>query len=541
LTYPPYTGIPPRRLEPNVGDVTALRGTRVSVSIDASGPPITASALLFGSGLDVRLSGNDPLQGSFSVSQPDTYHIFLANEDGIENTDRITYSVHVQDDANPSIVLIEPEPVSNLGESLQVGLRARMTDDFGFSSLRLYFRLAESRFGETSATYSSFPVPGLDPRLLDQEVLYEWTLKSTGYDLVPGDEIVYYLEVRDNDAVSGFKPARTPDYRLRFPSLAEQYQELAQKEDAAQSELESLLQDSREMREEFEQLRDELRRKQDADWEDQRQLERISQRQKEMEQRVDDLSENLQRLTEQMQDNDLVSPETLEAFKELQRVMDEINSPELQEALRRLQEAIQNLDLSRMQQSFQQFEFNEQQYQQRLQRALELFKRLRAEQMLDEAQKKAEELARRQEQIAEETQRLQEEKDARNKGDESRQKEDENPSAADPERKQEGKSPKTNPTPSALQRTWQTNKTGRASTWRRSRNCSTRFGSNSKRCRTCRAVNSSRFKTSSISRTFPVRCRKTGRNCCSSSCSRQNPGSSKCRCSWSSLPTSCPA
>ncbi len=445
LIYPPYTRLPNRRLEPNMGDVTALRGTRAVLSIDVSGSRTATSALRFASGLEVPLTADGPLQGSFLVSQADTYQIYLANEVAVENADRITYTVRVQDDATPSIVLLEPEPVSNLSEALYVGLRARITDDFGFSALHLYFRLAESRFGETSATFVSVPLPGFEPSMLDQEIGHDWILQSTGLDLVPGDEIVYYLEVRDNDTVAGFKPARTPDYRLRFPSLAEQYRDLERKEDAAQSEMESLLRDSREMREEFDNLRDELRRKQDADWEDQRQLESISRRQQEMEQRVDDLSESLQRLTEQMQDNDLVSPETLEAFRELQRVMDEINTPELQEALRRLQEALQNLDLSRMQQSFEQFEFNEQQYQQRLQRALELFKRLRAEQMLDEAQRKAEELARRQQQLAEETERLQDKGDPQDKQGESDPDRKKDPASSDPEREKDSNNPDDKP------------------------------------------------------------------------------------------------
>ena len=38
-------------------------------------------------------------------------------------------------------------------------------------------------------------------------------------------------------------------------------------------------------------------------------------------------------MTDQMEENDLVSEETMEMYEEMQQVLEEINSPELMEAL----------------------------------------------------------------------------------------------------------------------------------------------------------------------------------------------------------------
>src|SRR5690606_29029898 len=115
-----------------------------------------------------------------------------------------------------------------------------------------------------------------------------------------------------------------------------------------------------------------------------------------IESRVEELTEQIESITATMQEHDMVSEETLEAYRELQRVAAEINSPELQEALRKLQEAMQNLDLNQLQESLGQFEFNEDLYRKRLERTLELFEKLRMQQGLDEAAKRAEELAKQQ-------------------------------------------------------------------------------------------------------------------------------------------------
>ncbi|ARA92449.1 hypothetical protein AWN76_004210 [Rhodothermaceae bacterium RA] len=411
LTFPAYTRIPPQRLAPNAGDVTALPGTEVAVEVELGGPDVTEAFLRFDDGrLDTLTLDGTTASGRFTLRRAGSYQILLRNAEGLENRDPITYTLTLLTDAYPSVVLLSPAPQTELSDALRADLRLRIHDDFGFSRLRLYYRLAESRFGTPQDTFSEVPLPLEDRTLLDQEMLHIWLLnESTGLDLVPGDVVEYYVKVWDNDAVAGYKAAQSATHRLRLPSLAEQYRELDAAQDEAQQTMEELLQETDQLRDQFQELRDELRRKQQSDWEDERQLEQVQQRQQQIEQRVEELSREMQRLSEQMEENDLVSPETLELYRELQKTVEEINSPELQEALQRLQEAMQNLDLPQMQQSLQDFEFNEEQYQQRLERALELFKRIRLQQNLEEAARRAEELARRQERLAEQTRQLREE------------------------------------------------------------------------------------------------------------------------------------
>ncbi|MEX0747461.1 MAG: hypothetical protein WD275_05620, partial [Rhodothermales bacterium] len=382
LDFPAYSRIPPQRLDANVGDVTGLPGTRVSLALDIGGSDPSRAFLQFddGSTYDLEVGGENAT-GSFRLGREGTYQIILENETGIRNRDPITYVMGLVSDAAPAIVFEFPEPDAVLSEELRSGMGALMSDDFGFRDLRLFYRLAESRFGQTSEEFGSMEIPGFDPASLDQEVRYDWRIpSSTGLDLVPGDVVEYYLQVRDNDAVAGFKAAQTAVQRLRLPSLAEQYEKLDEHQDEIETDMEEVLRKAEEIGEQFEEIRDELRREQDADWEDRRQLEQLQKHQEELEQQVDQLSEQVQSMNDNMQENNLLSPETLEMYQEMQKVVEEINSPELMDALRQLQQSIQELNLPQMQQSLENFEFNEQQYKDRLERALELFKNLRAQQ-----------------------------------------------------------------------------------------------------------------------------------------------------------------
>ncbi len=412
LTFPAYTGIPPQRLVPNVGDVTALPGTRVGVEVVAGGRDVADAFLRFDDGsLDTLSLDGDRAEGAFVLRREGAYQVVLRNAGGVENSEPITYTLKLLADAFPAVVLLEPEPLAELDETLRADLRLRLNDDFGFSGLRLFYRLAESRFGAVSPAFEALDLPLDAPRQLDQEIAYPWLLKTTGLDLVPGDVVEYFVEVRDNDAFAGFKPARSATHRLRMPSLAEQYEQIDQQQEQAEGEMEDLLRETDKIREQFKELRDELRRKQEGDWEDKRQLEGLQQQQQNLEERVNDLSSQIESVTEKMQENNLVDEETLQMYQELERVAQEINSPELMEALRQLQEAMEQLNLQQMQESIQNFEFNAEQYRQRLERTLDLFKRLQVQQKLDEAARRAEELARQEERLAEETGKLREETD----------------------------------------------------------------------------------------------------------------------------------
>lgn len=411
LDYPDYTAFPSRRLEPNIGNVSAHPGTRVHVEVGVGGRDVEEAYLAFDDGATEPLSiSGATATGSFTLRRPGTYQVILKDSRNVQNEDPITYNLTLLADAPPSIVLVEPDASSMLDERMFIGTRTRITDDFGFSRLQLHYRLSESRFEQPMDSFESITIPIADPRNLDQEVLYSWLLtETTDLDPVPGDVIEYYFEVWDNDSFSGFKSARSAVHTLRLPSLSEQYEQLASEHENAEYLIEELIQESQQVREDFQELRDELRRKQEGDWEDQRQLEQIQRRQSAIESRVEELTEQIESITATMQEHDMVSEETLEAYRELQRVAAEINSPELQEALRKLQEAMQNLDLNQLQESLGQFEFNEDLYRKRLERTLELFEKLRMQQGLDEAAKRAEELAKQQQRLAEETGKLMEE------------------------------------------------------------------------------------------------------------------------------------
>lgn len=411
LTYPAYTKISPKQLDPNVGDFSALVGSSVQVTLKLSGATAASSSIEFESGRKISMSlGGSLSKANFTVQGSDKYRFLLNTIDGIQNIDAIEYTIETVSDASPSISILSPALQSNVPEDLRVGMLVHITDDYGFRDLRLNYRVAESRFGDTSDIFTSITLPLENQRMLDQEIPHIWSLSADSkLDPVPGDVIEYYFEIRDNDTVSGFKSAQSRVHRLWMPSISEQYESLEDKADDTQQSIEDLLEKANEAREQFEELKTELLRKPEADWQDERMLEQLQQKEENLENAVDQISAKMEEMTEQMSQNDMVSEQTLDMFEELQKVVEEVRTPELMDALKQLQEAIESMDMNQMQEALEKFKFSEEMYQDRLERTLDLFKEFRVQQDMDEIEKRAEDLAETENKLAEETAKLENE------------------------------------------------------------------------------------------------------------------------------------
>ena len=419
LDYPSYSRIPDQILDANVGDIAALEGTRIQLTASLSGAPADSAVILFESGRKVALDMDGrTATGQFSVRGDDAYRIELVSPEGIRNLDPITYRIKSIADGTPSASLLSPGALVDLSDAMTVPVLVHITDDFGFSRMVLHYRLSDSRFGTVSETFTGIEVPILYAYQLDQEVPFDWDVNNqTPLDPVPGDVIDYYFEVWDNDAISGAKSAQTRVYQLRMPSMAERYEALDDAEDETEKSIEDLLQEAEEAREQFDELKEELLENPEAGFHEERLLEQLKERQENLENSVDAVAERMEELAQDMQQNDMVTEQTMDMFSELQQGVEEVRTPELMEALEQLQNALENMDMNEMQDALEQFEFSENMYQERLERTLDLFKQFRVQQDMEEIEQRADELAETEDQLAEETAKLENEQSEEASGD----------------------------------------------------------------------------------------------------------------------------
>ncbi len=404
LAFPSYTKLPARELEDNAGDVTALKGTRIAFSVEAN-KELAEATLVFSDSSRLPMTVKGQKASATSVLMKDrTYHLLLKDQDGVVNAEPIEYTMRTVPDAYPTASILMPGTNLDITENSTLPLLVKITDDYGFSKMRLAYKLVQSRYEKPAEEFTFVPIP-LPPGIgTEGNVAYTWALD--GLHLAPEDMVSYYVEIFDNDNVSGPKSAMSEIFSLRLPSLDEVFADVDKGHEMSLETMKDVQKDAEQSKKDLEELqRDLAKNRQKMDWQDQKKAEELVQKYTEMQKKMEEVKQTVDKMVEQMQKNQVLSPETLEKYQELQQLMQEMNSPEFAEAMKKLQQSMQQINPEAMKQAMQQFNFSEENFRKSIERTMNLMKRLQIEQKVDEAVKRAEELRKQQEDLQRRTEK----------------------------------------------------------------------------------------------------------------------------------------
>ena len=410
FSYPLYSGLGTRRGEENVGDFSALKGTRVKFTVSASKE--LKAAWLAAEGAagkrrhHMKLWGSRAL-GELTITEDFDYHFDLLDRSDVANTNPINYRARVLPDESPLVRLFRPERDGIITEAMKIALAAEAIDDFGISGMNLNYRALSFLDSVGTVTPDSGVVMGLYEKIslpFHQEgeralADYIWDLTPLG--LLPEDGVAFFVEAFDNDLVSGPKRGTSKVITFRFPSLFEMYAGINQYQDEGLVDLREIVEESEQLQKRLEEITEELKKNPQLDWQKKSNIEESISQQKDMIERLDQLTRQMDQLVEKMEQSLLFSEETLDKYHQLQELMREISSPDLEEALRKLGEALKQQDPSSLRRALENFQMTEEDFRKSLEKTLSLLERLRLEQRLQELVKKAEALASEQERVNE--------------------------------------------------------------------------------------------------------------------------------------------
>lgn len=420
VTPPKYSRLAPQTLDENTGDVSALAGSRIIWNILPS-KEISSAAIVFKDGSETALKKNGThLQASFTADSPTSYYIELEDAQGLMNSNLIEYKITILPDAEPSVSILFPGKNIDVTDNSSLPLQIKIEDDFGFSGLALFYKLVQSKYSQEEKE-QRLEIPLQDKTSLQQIISYEWNLSSL--HLAPEDIVEYYAAVYDNDNVNGPKAGKSASYLLRLPSLEEVFADAEKSHDNSLKTLEESLKAAEDLKKDLEELHRDMKRNKQLDWQKQKKAEEIAKKYDDIQKKIDEVNKTVNEMTEQLNKNNTLSSETLEKYLELQKTLQEMNTPEFREAMKRMQQAMQQMNSEQLRQAMEQAQFSEEQFRSSIERTLNLLKRIQIEQKVDEMKKRAEELMKKQEELQKETKNLKE-NDAQKGNDLARKQED---------------------------------------------------------------------------------------------------------------------
>ena len=235
LTYlfPDYTGLP-TRIQEGGGDIQALLGTQVHLSMRAN-VPLTRGVLRFGAGQEVPLVINDQeLRGEMLVMREDTYTVEVEDTHGLKNPQAPRYTIQIVPDLVPKVTIRQPQDGLEVDEMTTLQIQYEAEDDFGLQDATLVY---------TGAGSTAQRIPLHKGRFANRQVQETFAWDMHQWPLPSGETVQVYVEVYDNDTISGPKKGISQTLTLKIHSREQEHQNLEQLQEEVAAAVLDLLAD----------------------------------------------------------------------------------------------------------------------------------------------------------------------------------------------------------------------------------------------------------------------------------------------------------
>lgn len=387
--YPPaYSGLPESDF---TGDeLVVLKGTKVFLEAEANLPVENGWLVIAAETSLVTVDSEQPtrIRASFTARDDGELKVELtpSGSGTVQNVARLRLRILV--DESPFVKVFIPGRDVDLPMSMQVLLGVNSIDDYGLKELSL-------RYGKDSIT-RTVRLKTISGKREDT-TLYVWDLSSFG--LLPGEVVRYYVEVTDNDMVSGPKASRTEMFAVRFPTMEEIYSAVVEKTQNTLEELAPLRVKQEEIGSQLTRIGEELKKSRELSWEEKKRLERLLEEQKQLLNQVEALKKEVAQKIDEMVEGMNWDEETMERLAQLQELLMRLLPRELHEALKELGKKLVDKapDVRPM---LEQVQLEQEKLKKSIEQALTMLKRIMEEERLEVLARQARELEKAQEEVS---------------------------------------------------------------------------------------------------------------------------------------------
>ncbi|PLX12351.1 MAG: hypothetical protein C0598_06155 [Marinilabiliales bacterium] len=388
IDYPGYIGKKTDLVE-NTGDLIIPEGSSLKWQIFAR----NSKELNFISkeGSETLNSENNVFEITKTLVNNFTYSIYSKSPDNIFS-DTISYAITTIKDAKPLIDIDNIEQEYLLKYLLVNGT---ITDDYGFSNLFFYYRKDKSK------EWNKLPL-SISTQYEKQN--FNHSFSTEDIQLRAGEEFEYFYEIWDNDAVNGYKNARSAVMTFNMPDK----KDLEQKVDSAGSKLkdryENSLESFEEINKQIEQMQENLFEKKEADWSDKKKIKDLLKKEKEIRESMSELND-LMNKREEIKEflNENPNPELSEKLERLEEQIEKLKDTDLLDKLEELSKNIDELNKDQLENLLENMKQNQEDFMDNLEQQLEFFKQIEIEQKLSEISQELDDLAKKQDELKDQT------------------------------------------------------------------------------------------------------------------------------------------
>ena len=393
LQYPAYTGRVNESIK-NTGDLQVPQGTRINWSF------LSQNTEKLGLRIHQQLlpaTATDPNHYTFSSTllQDAPYAIYLSNSKA-PDADSMNFSIQVIPDQYPSITVT---PIQDSALQKLLYFAGDVSDDYGISRLELWYSVTPEGEDAKAGDLKSIPVPFSPGR--HSGFSQSWELSPL--QLKPGDQVNYYFEVWDNDAVNGNKSTRSVNYTYRMPDMKEFEKKQDQSNQQVKDDMQQELKKADQLQQDYQQLEQKMQDKKNLDWNDRKQVQDLLSRQEDLQKDIQKTQQQFQQSMDQQKDFKTFDPDLMQKQQQLQDLFKNVLNPEMQDMIKKMNDLLDQMNKDKTLDQMKQNQLNNADLKKEMDRMLSLFKQMEFQQKYQDITQKLDSLASKQDQLNQQT------------------------------------------------------------------------------------------------------------------------------------------
>ena len=393
LDYPSYTAKKDETLQ-NIGDLMVPEGTKVKWIFHTKD---TRKIDLLWQNKTENIS--EVKKGLFTFSKRIktnvNYKIAGVNE-YVVDADTISYNIDVIPDAYP---LIKVEEFKDSTNDNLLYFKGFIKDDYGIKKLRFVYEI--KRAGQSNKTKSTVELH-INSKQLKQEFFHFLDMKTL--NIQAGDEIDYYFQVWDNDAVNGSKSSKSRMMVYQVPTKEELEKAKDERADDIKNQMKDIQNKAFEINKEMDALSKKLAEKKNLDWQDKESLKNLLDEYNKLLKELEDLQNKNKQKQQKDQAFSKEDEKILEKQEELNKLMDKLLTPEMKKMMEEMRKMMdEEMKKDDAQKMIDKLKLDNKDIEKQLDRDLEIFKQMEFDMKLQEAIDQLKELQKKQEELAKKT------------------------------------------------------------------------------------------------------------------------------------------
>ena len=393
---PAYTKIKALQHKNTSVKINALKGSKIKLKGIAN-KLIKSSDIIFGKDSIAAMNiQNNIISYEFKVFDSKNISIICYDEDNNSSL-KIKYSINMINDMNPTVIIDKPENNIKIDEQYLIQLLGQLSDDFGIDKALLEYYIVKPYYLEQDTMINNNLIFTSKNNNTDEYFKYSWNLADL--NIGPGDEIIYWIKAYDNNSATGPGIGVSNTLRAYFPSLEELFLEVENEQENIFETFDNMNEAMKELKNMYEDISNDVL-KQEMGWEQEKNSDEMINEIENISSKIESLEKAIQKIEELNENNNLINENLGDKIETLQKMFQDIINPELMAALQELQKSLNEDDFKKSLEELNNFEFEMEDLENQLDRMIDLFEQVVAEQKLDELIKKIENMVNLQKEIS---------------------------------------------------------------------------------------------------------------------------------------------